>query len=343
MKKTQKILRIFAITAFFIAVISTVLIHLNNKKIVEIHFVDIKNICLGAIILCILVLIEEFLQIIFVGVGVIKKGYHNIKCCDDELFAEIDKHMYCYKESNLYYINLIRIINLYYREEGPIDKLAKEKQIERLFLRNDFLHKQKNLHEELSTLFNSFAISLIVGLLGGSLTDDNAFITLVVALVMASSFFVIFFIKYVYRGQGGICLNQIYEYEIAKLEEKISNLQKTFIISNEDEKYINTQQVALKELVKKKNKDRKYKKDTTIIEDIYDLSNVDLCIIEDNNIYDKKLHINNQEVYFAYKKSEDCCLESTFANGGFEKVYNILSKYELIDLSENICTQIEEE
>lgn len=342
MKKTQKMLRIFAFTAFFIAMISAIFVYLNEKKIVEIQFIDIKKIALGAIILCCLVLVEEFVQIIFVGVGVIKKGYHNIKYCDDELFAEIDKYVYCYKESNIYYINLIRIINLYYSEEGPVDKLVKDDQLERLLLRSDFLNKQKNLYDELITLFNSFAISLIVALLGESLTDNNAIITFVAAFVMVSSFFAIFFIKYVYRGQGGNCLNQIYEYEIVKLEEKISNLQKTLIISNENEKYIYTQQVALKELVKKKNKDKKYKKDKTLIEDIDNLSNVDLCIKENDNIYDKKLHINNQEVYLAYKKSEDCNLKETFANDSFEKVYNILSKYELIDSSDDICTQIGE-
>ena len=132
MKRTQKILRIFAIAAFFIAVICAIFIYLNEKKIVEIHFIDIQKIGLGEIILCFLVLIEELVQIIFVGVGVIRKGYHNIKYCGDKLFAEIDKYMYCYKESNLYYVNLIRIINLYYRKEGPVDQLVKDDQIERL-------------------------------------------------------------------------------------------------------------------------------------------------------------------------------------------------------------------
>lgn len=331
MEKIQRGLRISAIVEFFIAVVCTIILYLNKKQRINIQFFNIKEIALLAITLCLLVIIEEIILFVFAGVKIVKKGYHNVNYCADELFAEIDKYTYCYKESNLYYINLIRIINLYYREGGPIDKLEKENQIEKLLLRNDFLHKQKNLFEDVINLFNSFAISIIVALLGGELTDDSGLVKLVAMIFIIGSFFVIVFAKYVYRGQGGICLNQVYEYEISKLEEKISKLENKLIISNDNEKYIYTQYVALKELVSKKNKDRKYKKNKAILEDIDELSKIDLCIEKAENIYDRKLYVNEKEIYLAYKKNNEECMEETLANEEFEKLYKILSKYKMID------------
>ena len=332
MEKIQRGLRISAIVEFFIAVVCAIIIYLNKEQIINIQLENIKIVALLAITLCLLVIIEEIILFVFAGVKIVKKGYHNIKYCDDELFAEIDKYTYCYKESNLYYINLIRIINLYYREGGPIDKLEKDNQIEKLLLRNDFLHKQKNLYEDVINLFNSFAISIIVALLGGKLTDDSGRLVKLVAMIfIIGSFFVIVFAKYVYRGQGGICLNQVYEYEISKLEEKISKLENRLIISNDNEKYIYTQYVALKELVSKKNKDRKYKKNNAILEDIDELSKIDLCMEKAENIYDRKLYINEKEIYLAYKKNNKECMEETLANEEFEKLYKILSKYKMID------------
>lgn len=333
MEKIRKILRISAIVEFLIAVVCAIIIYLNKEQIINIQFKNIKMVALLAIVLCLLVLIEEFVQIIFVGGKIVKKGYHNIKYCDEELFNNIDKYTYCYKENNLYYINIIRIINLYYRDGGPIDNLVKDNQIEKLLLRNDFLHKQKNLFDEIMNLFSSFAISIIVALLGGKVMEDNFLITVVSVVVMGCSFWVIFFVKYVYRGQGGTCLNQIYEYEISKLEEKILKLQNTLEISNENEKYIYTQHVALKELVHMKNKNRKNK---TIIDDINQLSNINLCMENREDIYDRKLYINNQEVYFAYRKSKDDCKEDIFANEEFEKLYMILKKYNLIDFEKSL-------
>ena len=319
MGKIQRGLRISAIVEFFIAVVCTIILYLNKKQRINIQFLNIKEIALLAITLCLLVIIEEIILFVFAGVKIVKKGYHNVNYCDDELFAEIDKYTYCYKESNLYYINLIRIINLYYREGGPIDKLEKENQLEKLLLRNDFLHKQKNLFEDVINLFNSFAISIIVALLGEELTDGSGLVKLVAMIFIIGSFFVIVFAKYVYRGQGGICLNQVYEYEISKLEEKISKLENKLIISNDNEKYIYTQYVALKELVSKKNKDRKYKKNKAILED------------KAENIYDRKLYVNEKEIYLAYKKNNEECMEETLANEEFEKLYKILSKYKMID------------
>lgn len=51
--------------------------------------------------------------------------------CDDELFSLIDQSKKCY----------IKNENFYYQKDGKVDELVSNKQIERLFAREDFLLK----------------------------------------------------------------------------------------------------------------------------------------------------------------------------------------------------------
>ena len=57
---------------------------------------------------------------------VIKRGTHNIRECDDELFKKIDQYRKCWGESKYHYIKQIQIINLYYKENGKVDELVKK-------------------------------------------------------------------------------------------------------------------------------------------------------------------------------------------------------------------------
>ena len=75
MERIRKILRISAIIEFLIVVVSTIIVYLNNEQIINIHFLDIKMVTLVAIVLCFLVIIEEFVQIIIGGGKIVKKGY----------------------------------------------------------------------------------------------------------------------------------------------------------------------------------------------------------------------------------------------------------------------------
>ena len=67
------------------------------------------------------------------------------------------------------------------------------------------------------------------------------------------------------------------------------------------------------------------------MEDIDELSKIDLCIEKAENIHDRKLYINEKEIYLAYKKNNEEYMEETLANEEFEKLYKILSKYKMID------------
>ena len=75
MERIRKILRISAIIEFLIVVVSTIIVYLNNEQIINIYFLDIKMVALVAIVLCFLVIIEEFVQIIIGGGKIVKKGY----------------------------------------------------------------------------------------------------------------------------------------------------------------------------------------------------------------------------------------------------------------------------
>lgn len=327
MKKINNFLQLVMISGFVIVVVSVLFAYLNDKGIVKINFLNSKKFLLVILILCTIVMVAAFSQCIFLVIERTKKGYHNFKYCDDDLFAEIDNYTYCYSGNNQYYINLIRIINLYYRKNGEVDKLVKNNQVERLFLRKDFLDNQINMYEEITNLCYSVIISLIIALIGGALTNTNFIVALFAFFCIVGSIFVPFFLRYADRGQGGIYLNQIYKYEIFKLDEKILDLQKALTISNENEKYIHTRQVILKELIRLR---KKYKKNKTeIINDISKVEGVDLCLKDRRKICDKEYKINGEKIYIAYRKDSDT--NKDFANESFKSIYDILEKYELID------------
>ena len=61
------------------------------------------------------------------GILIMKRGIHNIKKCDDEIFRKIDQYKKCWGEDKHYYIKQIQIINLYYEEGGKVDELVKQR------------------------------------------------------------------------------------------------------------------------------------------------------------------------------------------------------------------------
>lgn len=67
-----------------------------------------------------------------------KKGLHNIRYSDDKLWEEIDVYKHRWIENGEYYKKMIRVINCFYQKNGKVDKLVKEKSVDRLFLRLDF-------------------------------------------------------------------------------------------------------------------------------------------------------------------------------------------------------------
>lgn len=67
----------------------------------------------------------------------------------------------CLHENNQYYIEQIRVINLYYSKNGKIDKLVKNGRVDKLYARADFLSNRIALFDEWTTCFCSLAISVV--------------------------------------------------------------------------------------------------------------------------------------------------------------------------------------
>ena len=90
-----------------------------------------------------LIVIAMIVYLVMAGIFIMKRGIHNIKKCDDELFRKIDQYKKCWGEDKHYYIKQIQIINLYYKEDGKVDELVKNKEIEKLYARADFSFDSK--------------------------------------------------------------------------------------------------------------------------------------------------------------------------------------------------------
>lgn len=92
----------------------------------------------------------------------IKRGFHNLRKCDDALFENIDFYKVSSKED---YLTRIGIINLYYKPDGMVDKLVKNNEIYRLYARKDFLTVRKNLYNDLTTYYYSLILSIIASII----------------------------------------------------------------------------------------------------------------------------------------------------------------------------------
>lgn len=102
-----------------------------------------------------------FIFLVISAFFVIKRGTHNIRECDDELFKKIDQYRKCWGESKYHYIKQIQIINLYYKENGKVDELVKKREVDRLYKRADFLSIQNSLFDYMVNSLNSLIISIV--------------------------------------------------------------------------------------------------------------------------------------------------------------------------------------
>ena len=77
----------------------------------------------------------------------ISGGLHNIRYCDVELFDKMDSCNKSNRKNNVYYLNQIRMIDIYYKH-GKVDNLVKENELETLLKRKDFLEKKKKFSDD---------------------------------------------------------------------------------------------------------------------------------------------------------------------------------------------------
>ena len=115
MEKRMK--RYIVVTAIIFAItcVATV-VFVYNVSHLSVGTVEIIRTILNLIFL--LIAVAMIVYFVICGILIMKRGIHNIKKCDDEIFRKIDQYKKCWGEDKHYYIKQIQIINLYYEEGG---------------------------------------------------------------------------------------------------------------------------------------------------------------------------------------------------------------------------------
>ena len=261
--------------------------------------------------------------IIVKGIVSIKRGFHNLRKCDDSLFENIDFHKVYSKED---YFNKIGIINLYYKLNGMVDKLIENNEIYRLYARRDFLTVRKNLFNDLTTYFYSLIISIIASFFCKVADMNDVWQAVINICVIAIMFFIVITFKYVKRGQDGSYAYQVEVFESRLLEDKIKMLEDRIIASEDEEKVLKTRQYVIRGLqslyikaIRKKTKDS-IKKDIGVIQKLN-------LVLNDCPCYElREVHVCNDIGYIAYSKDKAQDKE-LFLREDFGVLYSIIQKY----------------
>ena len=104
MKKWEKYYIGITGAIFIITCIISIIFWRNVSHLSEVTVVIIKKILC---IIILLIVVAMAVYVIILGIINMKRGMHNIKKCDDELFTKIDQYKKCWGEDNNYYIKQI--------------------------------------------------------------------------------------------------------------------------------------------------------------------------------------------------------------------------------------------
>lgn len=308
-----------------------------NVSHLSVGTVEIINTILYLILLFMAVAIIVYFVIC--GILIMKRGIHNIKKCDDELFMKIDQYKKCWNEDKHNYIKQIQIINLYYEKGGKVDELVKNKEIERLYARADFLLIQNSLFDNLITCFYSLIISVIASFVCQMMECKSVLLMFVWMVTIVLSFFGIILLRYAEKGQAGSYRYYIDEYERKLLLKKIEDLEKKLTITSDDEQTLETKQIVINELIRIRQKKKLKKQKEKLENDINQVGKLDLCINDYNTCYIQKIYINGVVgclVYDREKGKENNYIgELNLINQEYSILYQILNRYELISYCEN--------
>lgn len=268
---------------------------------------------------------------------VMRQGKHNIKKFDDEPFNNIDQYKNCLKEGNQYYKRQIQIINLYYKEDGKVDELVKNRQIEKLYVRADFLLNKISIFDNLMTCFSSLGISVIASFICQIMGYNNLLIVIVCTVVMLVCLFAIALSRYAERGQAGSYLYYVNTYERELLLKKINKLEEELIINDDDEQALETEQAVINELIRIKNKKKLKKHKERLKADLKRVGELNLYIEDYSKSYKRKIYINGADAYLLYDlekgKENNYIGELNLINQEYSILYQILSRYELFSYS----------
>lgn len=300
---------------FFVSLL--VLEYLACKKIIREGIVK-RGISIFGIVVLISIIIG-------IGTGIIKyfaKCIKNIRHCGDPLFGELDLYGQHWRVTKEYYNNKINAIYFYYKKGGKVDTIVGN-DLKRLYNRLDFLKRKLNTREHVLTCIISVGLSVCATLFLKYAFENQMWCMWIFVVL----FLVLILFRYFDPYSGD---EQIYEYELKLLKEKIDCAEKEILINYQKEIFLLTKQNVLNELINKCS--RTYGKDRESIEkDIEIIESINLNI---SNPYDFK------EIQFTIgKKGGRGALlldkNDHLANEQYEKLYKILDKHDIFKMTED--------
>lgn len=238
--------------------------------------------------------------IIWGGITIVKYfagSIANIHSSGDSLFAELDNYHRHWGETKEHYNDMINVIHFYYKE-GKVDSVI-GKDLCKLYKRKEFLERAIGTKEYLCMCLTSVGFSICATLfLEYTKSDDTHSIWYgILGMVL---FFAVVLIKYSEMFNEGS--NQIYQYELKLLKEKIEDAENSVLVKYKKEDMMLTKQNVLITLMDKCK---------VLFGKKYDDITNDIRIIEQINL--------NVEEGIDYKK-----------------LYDILRKYDLIYKIESV-------
>ena len=218
--RLDKAIAKFFIFDIIIAFAGSLFLYILKDKLSSDIFLLFKSI-LSVIVIVTLLTIPVI--VIVKGIVSVKRGFHNLRKCDDALFENIDFYKISSKDD---YLCKIAIINLYYKTNGAVDELVKRSELYRLYARKDFLTVRNNLYNDLTTYFYSLIISIIASIFCELTNMNDVWQATSGIFAIAIMFIIVMSFKYVNRGQDGSYAYQVEGFELKLLEDKINRLEK---------------------------------------------------------------------------------------------------------------------
>ena len=231
----------------------------------------------------------------------LRKGWHNIGHCDEEMFQEIDYYGYSWKEGNSNYIRMIEIINLYYKENGKIDELIELNRIDKLYVRYDFLTKKVELGNEVYVYFNSLIISIIACVIYENIRAKYTIEVLISQVMVFILMLIVTCIKLGKKGHGGSFKYLVNKYELKLLEDKIEKVHKKLNITDEDVPLLRTKQNVIKSLIRKRIKSVNLKQKKCIDQSIMEIEKINLCLHDYSDCELQEISIDGEKGYLVYE------------------------------------------
>lgn len=267
--------------------------------------------------------------IIWVGIAIVKYfagSIANIHSSGDSLFAELDNYHRHWGETKEHYNDMINVIHFYYKE-GKVDSVI-GKDLCKLYKRKEFLERAIGTKEYLCMCLTSVGFSICATLFLEYMRSGDTY-PIWYGMLGVLLFFAVVLIKYSEMFNEGS--NQIYQYELKLLNEKIEDAENSLLIKYKKEDMMLTKQNVLNTLMDKCK---------VLFGKKYDDITNDIRIIEQINLNVEE-GVDYKEIKFLIGKTKREGIlyldnNNKLINEDYETLYKILRKYDLIYKIESV-------